>query len=290
MSSENTQSQLQRLYFEMSSNAAGLCCRRLAKLATYGPTPNPPEGPWRALRTALLLLVGWGFCALVLTATLLFAIVTFRVGVRRYSHWIARLVGRTVLGLQGIELVVEHFERLADRQARIVLFNHTSQLDLFIVAALFPPGGSAVGKKEILWVPLIGWCFWAFRFYTIDRKNLERAKALLKGAADDLKRRRISVFIAPEGSRARDLQLQPFKKGAFHLAAETHVPIVPVIVRGAGECQPVGQLVADPGVVGVEFFPPIPTEDYSTDDVDAKSEELHEFFARRLEADARPPG
>ena len=39
-----------------------------------------------------------------------------------------------------------------------------------------PPGGSAVGKKEIRWVPLIGWCFWAFRLYTIDRKNLERAK------------------------------------------------------------------------------------------------------------------
>jgi putative phosphoserine phosphatase/1-acylglycerol-3-phosphate O-acyltransferase len=92
----------------------------------------------------------------------------------------------------------------------------------------------------------------------------------------------MSVLIAPEGTRARDLRLQPFKKGAFHLAAETHVPIVPTIVRGAGECQPVGQLVADPGVVGVEFLPPMPTDDYSTENVDAKSEELHELFARRL--------
>jgi 1-acyl-sn-glycerol-3-phosphate acyltransferase len=234
------------------------------------------------LRTALLLTLGWGFAAIVLSATFLSALVTLRLGVRRYSHWIARLVGRTILWLQGIELVVEHFERVADREARIILFNHTSQLDLFIFAALFPPGGSAVGKKEILWVPLIGWCFWAFGFYTIDRQNPERAKASLKSVGEDLKRRRMSVLIAPEGTRARDLRLQPFKKGAFHLAAETHVPIVPTIVRGAGECQPVGQLVADPGVVGVEFLPPMPTDDYSTENVDAKSEELHELFARRL--------
>jgi 1-acyl-sn-glycerol-3-phosphate acyltransferase len=203
-----------------------------------------------------LLVLGWGFAAVVLTAAFLFAVATLRVGVRRYSHRIARLVGRTMLALQGIELVVEHAERLADRRPRIVLLNHTSQLDLFIFAALFPPGGSAVGKKEILWVPLIGWCFWAFGFYTIDRENLERAKALLWSVGEDLKRRRMSVFIAPEGTRARDLRLQPFKKGAFHLAAVTHVPIVPAIVRGAGACQPYGQLVADPGVVGVELLPP----------------------------------
>jgi 1-acyl-sn-glycerol-3-phosphate acyltransferase len=252
------------------------------KLVTYGPTPNPPRGSWRALRTALLLVIGWGFVAVVLMATLLFTVVTLRVGVRRYSHRIARLVGHTALRLQGIELVVENFERVATREARIVLFNHTSQLDLFIFAALFPPGGSAVGKKEILWVPLIGWCFWAFRFYTIDRKNLEHAKASLKSVGDDLKRRRMSVLMAPEGTRSRDLRLQSFKKGPFHLAAETHVPIVPAIVRGAGECQPGGQLVADPGVVGVEFLPPIATRDYSTENVDAKTEEVHELFARRL--------
>jgi 1-acyl-sn-glycerol-3-phosphate acyltransferase len=259
----------------------------LAKIVTYGPRPNPPRGLWRVLRTALLLALGWGFVAVVLTATLLFTVVSLRVGVRRYSHWIARLVGWTALKLQGIELVVEHSERLAEREARIVLLNHTSQLDLFVFAALFPPGGSAVGKKEILWVPLIGWCFWAFRYYTIDRKNLERAKASLKSVGDDLKRRRMSVVFAPEGTRARDLRLQPFKRGVFHLAAETHVPILPAIVRGTGECQPVGQLIADPGVVGVEFLPPIATQDYSAENVDAKSEGLHELFARRLEPDTR---
>ena len=84
-------------------------------------------------------MTGWGFVAVVLTATLLFTAVTLRVGVHRYSHWVARLVGRAARKLQGIELVVEHLERVATREARIVLLNHTSQLDLFIFAALFPP-------------------------------------------------------------------------------------------------------------------------------------------------------
>ena len=97
----------------------------------------------------------------------------------------------------------------------------------------------------------------------------------------------MSVFMAPEGTRSRDLRLQSFKTGAFHLTAEAHVPIVPAIVRGAGECQPVGQLVADPGIVGAEFLPPIATQDYSAENVDAKTEEVHELFARRLEADTR---
>ena len=144
----------------------------MAKLVTYGPTPNPPSGPWRALRTALLLVTGWGFVAVVLTATLLFTAVTLRVGVHRYSHWVARLVGRAARKLQGIELVVEHLERVATREARIVLLNRTSQLDLFIFAALFLPGGSAVGKKEILWVPLIGWCFRALRLEADTRASV----------------------------------------------------------------------------------------------------------------------
>ena len=61
------------------------------------------------------------------------------------------------------------------------------------------------------------------------------------------------------------------------------MPTENLIVRGAGACQPYGQLVADPGVVGVELLSAIPTDDYSGENVDAKREELHALFARRLE-------
>ena len=103
-----------------------------------------------------------------------------------------------------------------------------------------------IAKKELLWVPLFGWAMWATKHITVDRsdpldavRSLERAKERLAAG--------ISIVVFPEGTRSRDGQLLPFKKGGFLLAAKTRTKIVPVTIVGSASLLPAGAWRLRPG-------------------------------------------
>jgi 1-acyl-sn-glycerol-3-phosphate acyltransferase len=234
------------------------------------------------VRGAVVLAAAWVFLGLFLTLTSLFSLLTFRIGVARYMYLISRFCGRTVLRIAGITLRVNGREHIKGRRMRIVAFNHTTQLDLFVFAALLPPSSTPIIKREFYYIPFIGLAFFAFKAVSIDRSNLERAKVSLARAARRLCERRATVIVAPEGTRSRDGSLGPFKMGMFHLAAEVHAPIVPTIVRGAKECQPMGTVLPHPGVVEVHFLSELPTDDYTADNLHEKRDALRALFLREL--------
>jgi 1-acyl-sn-glycerol-3-phosphate acyltransferase len=234
------------------------------------------------VRGAVLLAAAWAFLCLSLTLMSLFSLLTFRIGVTRYMHLILRFCGRTVLRIAGITLHVTGPERIEGRRMRIVAFNHTSQLDLFIFATLVPPSSTPIIKKEFYYIPFLGLALFAFKAVSIDRSNLERARLSFARAARRLRERRATVIVAPEGTRSRDGSLGPFKMGMFHLAAEVHAPIVPAIVRGAQECQPMGTIFPHPGVVEVHFLSELPTDDYTADNLHEKRDALRALFLREL--------
>ena len=70
--------------------------------------------------------------------------------------------------------------------------------------------------------------------------------------------------------------------GLFHLAAETHAPIIPAVLRGAWECQPMGTIISHPGVVEVELLPEIATDDFGPDNLREKRDELRALYLRVL--------
>jgi 1-acyl-sn-glycerol-3-phosphate acyltransferase len=247
-----------------------------------GPRPDAPRGAWRLVRGSVLLALAWLLLGVVLTGLTLFALLTFRIGVRAYFHHIARFCARMVLLVAGVEVRVVNPERLAGRRTRLVAFNHTSQLDLFVCATLLPPYGTPVVKREFLWVPVLGLAFVAFKVVIVDRADLGRAKRSLAEAARRLREERATVFITPEGTRSRDGRLGPFKMGLFHLAAAAHAPIIPLVLRGARECQPMGTLIPQPGVVEVELLPEIPTDDFGPDNLREKRDELRALYLRVL--------
>jgi len=88
-----------------------------------------------------------------------------------------------------------------------------------------------MGKKELFWAPLLGLYMWLAGSIFIDRSNKDRAVQSLKEAGDELKRRSTSLWMFAEGTRASQEVpgLRPFKKGAFHLAIDAQIPIVPVV-------------------------------------------------------------
>lgn len=245
-----------------------------------------------SLRAARQHLLGWSFTAVMgalLMATALLSLGTLSHPVGRP---LLRVWGRGMLAIMGVRLVVRGREHVRGRASRIVAFNHASTLDMFIVQATLPDGGVPVAKREFIYVPIVGWVVYLLDFVLLDRTDRTRAAASLARAARRIARERLSVIIAPEGTRSRTGELGPFKLGPMHLAVASHAPLVPMVISGSARCMPHGQLWSRPGAVIVEFLPPIPTDHFTLENLRAEADHLRDRFVAelsRLHGEA-PPG
>lgn len=127
--------------------------------------------------------------------------------------------------------IVSGKEYLKAQRPCVIVGNHQSELDVLLLGAIFPPWTSVTAKSSLKWVPFLGWFMALSGTVFIDRGNRADALKAFKGAADEMRRERQNVFIFPEGTRsyANGPELGPFKKGAFHLAVQAGVDIVPVV-------------------------------------------------------------
>jgi len=139
----------------------------------------------------------------------------------------------------------------------IIVYNHTSNLDPFLInsacAGLIP---KFVGKKVLFHLPILGWLFACFGI-PLNRGDREKAvKTMNEAVANSMLKNQTSVCISPEGTRTTDGHLRlPFKKGVFHVQEQTKVPLLPIVIQGAYELWPPGQVFTSPGEVTVSFLP-----------------------------------
>jgi 1-acyl-sn-glycerol-3-phosphate acyltransferase len=143
--------------------------------------------------------------------------------------------------------------------------NHRSHLDIPSVFEAFDRPLRAVGKSELSKVPIWGPAMRKIGMVFVTRGDTQRAIRELEDAKARL-REGISVFIAPEGTRSRDGQLKPFKKGGFHLAKDLGAPILPVWVEGTAEVmKPDSFRIYKHGHVKVRIGPAIEVENDGVD-------------------------
>eukprot|EP00042_Codosiga_hollandica_P040035 m.339891 g.339891 ORF g.339891 m.339891 type:complete len:290 (+) comp55754_c0_seq8:427-1296(+) len=116
-----------------------------------------------------------------------------------------------------------------DHAPCVYIMNHQGILDAVISSVAFPNNTVVVAKKTFLYVPFFGQVFWALGNIAINRSDRDGSVNAMRGAAERVKKEGLSVFIFPEGTRNRQGELLPFKKGAFHLAIQAQVPIVPLV-------------------------------------------------------------
>lgn len=171
---------------------------------------------------------------------------------RRWARAILR-AGRVTVEVSG----VGHLPQ--DRSA-ILVANHESWFDVFALVAHIPVEYRFVGKVELTRIPLFGPAWISAGHIAIDRGDRQRAIESLEAAGEVLHRERVVVVMFPEGTRTPDGELLPFKKGAFVLAAQTQVPLVPVGIDGSRAVMPKGSFLIRPGTVRVRIGSPIPTE------------------------------
>lgn len=167
------------------------------------------------------------------------------------------------LAAAGVRLEVQGEEHLWSHRPAVFLFNHQSQLDVPIVGGLLRRDFTAVAKKELADNPGFALIGWLADIAYVDRSDSRQALKALEPAVNALRNGK-SLAIAPEGTRSPTAKLLPFKKGAFHVAMQARVPIVPIVIRNAGELMESHSLLITPGVVQVCVLPPVPTADWTT--------------------------
>jgi 1-acyl-sn-glycerol-3-phosphate acyltransferase len=193
-----------------------------------------------------------------------------------------RFWGRTTFKILGVPIHIINESTLDTRQARVVVCNHQSALDLAWGGVICPPLPVTIGKKEVIWIPILNLLFWALDFIRIDRSNTVKALASLQGVAEKIRLGGRSLVVAPEGTRSPDGNILPFKKGAFHIAIEGQLPVHPVVVHGAFEILPKHRLLPGQGPLYIQFLEPIPTSGMNRDQVTELTQEVENRVRKAL--------
>ena len=154
-------------------------------------------------------------------------------------------------------------EQLDPAQPYIFMANHVSNIDPPVFVPLIGRRVFILVKKELFRIPLLGYAMRKAQFIAVDRQNRDAAVESVKHAVEVL-RSGMSMMAYPEGTRSRDGKLLPFKKGPFHLAMDSGIPVVPVTIIGAHEVWPKGQLRLTPGKITIVFHPPMDPHAYAS--------------------------
>ena len=186
---------------------------------------------------------------------------------------VAMFGGRAWLRLSGVKVSVRGLHFLDPDETYVFVSNHRSYLD---TATLFCYTGRRIGllaKKELLKVPVLGVGMGFVNVMAIDRTNRESAIQTTDAAAKRIQSgRSFAVFV--EGTRARPGELLPFKKGAFYMARQAGVAVVPVAIKNSDVLMGKGTGEASSGILEVSILPALRTDAVKTDD------DMNEFITR----------
>ncbi len=193
------------------------------------------------------------------------------------------LFADTASALIGMDLDVKGEEHLWSHRPAVFVFNHQSKADIIIVAKLIRQDIAGIGKQEIKKeTPILGMVLELGGVVFIDRGDAKSAIHAMSPLVDAMKKEGKSVAMAPEGTRTVSPKMAPFKKGAFHLAMQAGVPMVPVVIHNAGDVAPKGDFVFRSATVEVEVLPPVDTSDWRVETVAEHVREVRNMFARTL--------
>ena len=176
---------------------------------------------------------------------------------------------------------VECEERIDEKETYILVANHQSVADI-LVALHMNQSFKFIAKQELFYIPFLGWAMGAAGYIALIRGNLESGKrAILQ--ARSLIQRGVSVLFFPEGTRSPDGEIRSFKMGAFKLAAELGVPVVPMVIDGTYNLVPKGSRLLNRNVnVKLRILKPHRVESKGSHSADQLMEEVRSEMIETL--------
>ena len=162
----------------------------------------------------------------------------------------------------------------------MVVSNHESFVDILLISHL-PWEMKWLSKKENFTIPVAGWLMRMAKDIELDRKDRDSAARAMEQCAVRLDQN-VSVMIFPEGTRSTSGDLLPFKDGAFRLAIESGVPILPLAVHGAASALRPHDWRFGRSTAEVRVLEPISTEGMTIEDVPALRERTRDRIIAEL--------
>lgn len=236
-------------------------------------------------------IVMWGgTIVLTMLASTLDILILFPVsllldrGTRRIVHQNSILWARSIIGFSPIwSIVVTGREHLQPGKHYIVIANHQSMLDILAVCAALPINFKFLAKRELFQIPLMGWGMASAGYIPVDRASHKSGREAMQRITRVLNLG-VSVLLFPEGTRSPDGKIQAFKMGAFKLARENKVEILPVVVDGTGQALPKNSwLIKKKSTFIVSIGKPISLDDFADSSMDEAKEKIRHEMTGRLE-------
>lgn len=165
-------------------------------------------------------------------------------------------------------------------QPAIYIGNHQNNYDMLTISSMVAPRTVSVGKRSLIWIPFFGLVYWATGNVLIQREKRSSAINTMNYVAEIIRKKQISIWMFPEGTRSRGRGLLPFKTGAFHTAIAAGVPIVPVVCSTLHNKVDLSRW--NNGVVICETLEPIDTSGYTRENFKELLDKCHTIMATRI--------
>ena len=224
------------------------------------------------------------FLPIALTTTLICAVATCIMipicGNRLWGYFPGMVWAKVLCTTALVRIKIEGRENIAPNATYIFAANHQSLFDIFLVYGWLGTPFRWVMRKELRQIPFVGKACEMMGHIFIDRNNAIAASKSLKTAEEHLQRGS-SIFIFPEGTRTKDGKVARFKRGAFIMARDMHLPIVPVTIKGAYEVLPYHGVYIKPGTITMILHQPV-SPDQLCDNINETISAVHDTIANSL--------
>ena len=238
---------------------------------------------WVWTATVLIVLFGFPIMAVIFAFT-----APFDPG-RYVAGRFFRLMGVAVVKINPLWRFRTEGRMIADpRRPYVAVSNHISYADIFLISHL-PWEMKWLAKDTVFKIPVMGWIMHMAGDIQVVRGNRESIVSAIKGCRDRLAKK-VSVMIFPEGTRSKTGELQSFKDGAFRIAIESQVPILPIAVAGTRDAMEKGTFRFRRATAVCRVLEPVETTGMTTADVPALRERVRALIGEATESLRRELG
>jgi 1-acyl-sn-glycerol-3-phosphate acyltransferase len=187
------------------------------------------------------------------------------------------LLYKLVVFCSGLRIDIKGMKHLHQEVPVIIVANHQSVCDLFIIGSLVTEPFKFIGKKEIFSIPFLGWIFRMGQHIMFNRNNPNQGMKSFRQASKTLDHG-FSLVVFPEGTRTSDDQIKAFQNGPFYLSIKKQVPVVPIRICGFRDILPKHSLRFRPGRASVIIGKPIYPLGKNVNDNDAFTRDVRKVI------------
>lgn len=246
---------------------------------------SPRSQRIRFYLNSLIYIAGMGICSVwgIVVSIFLSLVPGQRLNINKV---VARSFWRLTSPLVGIKFIVDGEHHFDAARPAVLVGNHQTSIDILYLGRIFPNHASIMAKRELQFTPLLGQFMTLSGAVFIDRKNRKDSIKAFQQIGQTMKRKQLSLWIFPEGTRSglATPDLLPFKKGAFHLAIQAGVPIIPVVCENYNRLFDSTAPRFESGTIHIKVLPPIPTAHLTADDASHLSDSVRNLMLDQLKA------